>query len=141
MGHGLVPIGKAKVIKEGSDITLVTFSITVKKALEAAEILLRHNIKAEVIDLRTIRPMDKETIIRSVKKTNRIISIEEGWPQGGVGAEISSIVQEGAFDYMDAPAVRITGSDVPMPYAENLEKLALPTTNEIVIRAKELCYK
>jgi pyruvate dehydrogenase E1 component beta subunit len=139
--HGLIPIGKAKVIKEGSDITLVTFSITVKKALEAAEILLRHNIKAEVIDLRTIRPMDKETIIRSVKKTNRIISIEEGWPQGGIGAEISSIVQEGAFDYMDAPVVRITGCDVPMPYAENLEKLALPTTNEIVIRAKELCYK
>jgi len=136
-----IPIGKAKILKEGADITLISFSISLKKVMEAAKILQKEGIEAEVIDLRTIRPLDIPTIISSVKKTNRIISIEEGWPQNSIGAEIAYTIQEEAFDYLDAPIKRITGADCPMPYAENLEKMALPNTKDIISLAKTLCYK
>jgi len=136
-----VPIGKAKVLKEGSDVSIVAFSIMVGKALEASEQLSNEGIEAEVIDLRTIRPLDVETIIKSVKKTNRIITVEEGWPTCGIGSEISSLVCEEAFDYLDAPVKRVAGVDVPMPYAANLEKLALPQSSDIVSAAKAVCYR
>ena len=136
-----VPIGKANVLKEGSDVSIVAFSIMVGKALEASEQLSNEGIEAEVIDLRTIRPLDVETIIKSVKKTNRIITVEEGWPTCGIGAEISSLVCEEAFDYLDAPVKRVAGVDVPMPYAANLEKLALPQSSDIVSAAKAVCYR
>ncbi|MBB46133.1 MAG: pyruvate dehydrogenase complex E1 component subunit beta [Rhodospirillaceae bacterium] len=136
-----VPIGKAKVLKEGSDVTIVAFSIMVGKALEASEQLSNEGIEAEIIDLRTIRPLDVETIIKSVKKTNRIITVEEGWPTCGIGSEISSLVCEEAFDYLDAPVKRVAGVDVPMPYAANLEKLALPQSADIVSAAKAVCYR
>ena len=136
-----VPIGKAKVLKEGSDVSIVAFSIMVGKALEASEQLSNEGIEAEVIDLRTIRPLDVETIIKSVKKTNRIITVEEGWPTCGIGSEISSLVCEKAFDYLDAPVKRVAGVDVPMPYAANLEKLALPQSSDIVSAAKAVCYR
>ena len=136
-----VPIGKAKVLKEGSDVSIVAFSIMVGKALEASEQLSNEGIEAEIIDLRTIRPLDVETIIKSVKKTNRIITVEEGWPTCGIGSEISSLVCEEAFDYLDAPVKRVAGVDVPMPYAANLEKLALPQSSDIVSAAKAVCYR
>ena len=136
-----VPIGKAKVLKEGSDVSIVAFSIMVGKALEASEQLSNEGIEAEVIDLRTIRPLDVETIIKSVKKTNRVITVEEGWPTCGIGSEISSLVCEEAFDYLDAPVKRVAGVDVPMPYAANLEKLALPQSSDIVSAAKAVCYR
>mgnify|MGYP003327443854 FL=1 len=136
-----VPIGKAKVLKEGSDVSIVAFSIMVGKALEASEQLSNEGIEAEVIDLRTIRPLDVETIIKSVKKTHRIITVEEGWPTCGIGSEISSLVCEEAFDYLDAPVKRVAGVDVPMPYAANLEKLALPQSSDIVSAAKAVCYR
>ena len=134
-----LPIGKAKVEKDGSDITIVAFSIMVGKALEAANELEKNGINAEVINLRTLRPLDIETIINSVKKTNRLITCEEGFGYSGIGAEISSLIQENAFDWLDAPVLRVHGKDVPMPYAENLEKLALPQTNDIINKAKQIC--
>ncbi len=135
----IVPLGKALVRKQGTDVTIVTFSICVKLALEAAERLAAEGISAEVIDLRTIRPLDKQAIIDSVRKTHRLITLEEGWPTAGIGAEIAAIAMEELFDELDAPVVRITGKDVPLPYAANLEKLALPTTDDVVAAAQELC--
>ncbi|MBY0380001.1 MAG: pyruvate dehydrogenase complex E1 component subunit beta, partial [Burkholderiales bacterium] len=134
-------IGKAKIVKQGKDVTIVTFSIQVKFALQAADELKKYDIDAEVIDLRTIRPLDIETIINSVKKTNRIITVEEGWHFSGIGSEISAQIFEQAFDYLDAPVMRVTAKDVPLPYAQNLEKLALPSVADIVEKAKEVCYK
>jgi pyruvate dehydrogenase E1 component beta subunit len=137
----IVPIGKANVLREGNDVTIVAFSIMVGKALEAADLLAEEGIEAEIIDLRTIRPLDTETIITSVKKTNRIVTLEEGWPTCGIGSEIACVVGEEAFDFLDAPVKRIAGVDVPMPYAANLEKLALPQVGDIVSAAKEICYR
>ena len=134
-----LPIGKAKVEKDGSDVTIVAFSIMVGKALEAANELEKNGINVEVINLRTLRPLDLETIINSVKKTNRLITCEEGFGYSGIGAEISSLIQENAFDWLDAPVLRVHGKDVPMPYAENLEKLALPQTSDIINKAKQIC--
>jgi pyruvate dehydrogenase E1 component beta subunit len=137
----LVPIGKAKVVRPGNHVTIVSFSIGMTYALKAAEELAKKHIYAEVIDLRTLRPLDDATIIESVKKTGRLITVEEGWPQNGIGAEISARVMEKAFDYLDAPVVRVTGKDVPMPYAANLEKLALPSVADIVNAAKAVTYR
>ncbi len=137
----LVPIGKAKVVRPGNHVTIVSFSIGMTYALKAAEELAKKHIYAEVIDLRTLRPLDDATIIESVKKTGRLVTVEEGWPQNGIGAEISARVMEQAFDYLDAPVMRITGKDVPMPYAANLEKLALPSVAEIVDAAKAVTYR
>jgi pyruvate dehydrogenase E1 component beta subunit len=136
-----VPIGRAKIVRAGDDVTITAFSLMVGRALEAAEMLAAEGIEAEVIDLRSIRPLDTETIVESVKRTNRIVSVEEGWPFAGIGAEISMRMMEDAFDYLDSPVVRVTGEDVPMPYAANLEKLALPQTEKIVAAAKRVCYK
>jgi pyruvate dehydrogenase E1 component beta subunit len=137
----VVPIGKAKVVREGSDVTITAFSIMVGKALEAAEALSAEGIEAEVIDLRTIRPLDTETIVASVQKTNRLVSVEEGWPFAGIGAEISATIMEQAFDWLDAPVGRVTAVDVPLPYAANLEALALPKADNIVTSAKAVCYR
>jgi pyruvate dehydrogenase E1 component beta subunit len=137
-GEHVVPIGKAAVKKQGKDVTIVAFSICVKWALDAAEKLAKEGIDAEVIDLRTIRPLDKQAIIDSVRKTHRLISVEEGWPTAGIGSEIAAIAMEELFDELDAPVVRIAGKDVPMPYAANLEKLALPTVDDIVDAARGL---
>lgn len=137
----IVPIGKANVIREGKDVTITAFSITVGMALDAAEILAAEGIDAEVIDLRTIRPLDKETIVRSVMKTNRLVTVEEGWPFAGVGAEISMMICEEAFDYLDVQPIRVCAEDVPLPYAVNLEKLALPSVEKIVKAAKAACYR
>src|SRR5437660_4399695 len=137
----LVPIGKAKVVRPGNNVTIVAWSMGMSYALKAADELAKKHILAEVIDLRTIRPMDTETIVASVQKTGRLVTIEEGWPQSGVGAEIAARVMEHAFDYLDAPVLRITGKDVPMPYAANLEKLALPSIAEIVDAVKVVCYR
>jgi pyruvate dehydrogenase E1 component beta subunit len=128
----VLPIGKAKIQRAGKDVTLVTFSRAVGKALEAATELEKKGISVEVINLRSIRPLDRDTIINSVKKTSRLVTLEEGWPQSGVGAEIVSLINEECFDYLDAPPLRITGSDVPMPYAENIEKIVLPQIDNIV---------
>ena len=136
-----LPIGKANIEKEGNDVTIIAFSIMVGKSLEAAEILEDKNINAEVINLRTLRPLDIETIIESVKKTNRVVTCEEGFPFSGIGAEISALITEKAFDWLDAPVVRVTGKDVPMPYAANLEKLALPQVDDIVSASVQVCYK
>jgi pyruvate dehydrogenase E1 component beta subunit len=136
-----VPIGKARVARAGTDLTIVSFSIGMTYALKAAEALAGEGIEAEVIDLRTLRPMDTETILASVRKTNRCVTVEEGWPQSGIGAEIMAAIMEGAFDDLDAPVVRVTGKDVPMPYAANLEKLALPTVGDVVAAAKAVCYR
>lgn len=137
----LIPIGKAKVVRSGSDVTIVSFGIGMTYALGAAEALAKDGIEAEVIDLRTIRPMDIETVIASVQKTNRCVAVEEGFPQSGVTAEIGMKIMEAAFDYLDAPVIRVTGKDVPMPYAANLEKLALPNIGEVVAAAKAVCYR
>ena len=137
----VVPIGKAKVVRSGSDVTITAFSIMVGKALEAAEQLAAEGIDAEVIDLRTIRPLDTETIVESVKKTSRLISCEEGFPFAGIGSELAVQMMEQAFDYLDAPVMRVTGKDVPMPYAANLEKLALPQADDIVAAARQACYR
>ncbi len=136
-----LPIGKARIARPGNDVTFVSFGIGMTYALKAAEELAREGIEAEIIDLRTIRPMDSATIMASVKKTGRCVTIEEGWPQSGVGAEISARIMEQAFDYLDAPVIRITGRDVPMSYAANLEKLALPNVGDVVSAAKAVCYK
>ncbi len=137
----VLPIGKARIARSGKDVTIVSFSIGMTYALKAAEELAGLGIDAEVIDLRTIRPMDVETILASVRKTGRCITVEEGWPQSGVGSEISAQVMEKAFDFLDAPVIRITGKDVPMPYAANLEKLALPTVAEVVAAARTVTYR
>ncbi len=136
-----IEIGKAKILKEGADVTITAFSLQVGMAMEAAEILAKDGIDAEVIDLRTIRPLDEETILESVTKTNRLVCVEEGWFFAGVGASISAIVTSKAFDYLDAPVEIVAGKDVPLPYAENLERLSLPTVEEIVAAAKKACYK
>jgi len=137
----LVPIGKAKIVRSGNDVTIVAWSIGMSYALKAADALAKEGISAEVIDLRTLKPMDTETIIESVKKTGRIVTVEEGWRQSGVGAEIAASVTEQAFDWLDAPVTRVTGKDVPMPYAHNLEKLALPSVAEVVAAAKAVSYR
>ncbi len=136
-----VPFGKARIWREGSDVTIVSFGIGMSYALEAAEKLAEDGIDAEVIDLRTLRPMDTDSIIASVMKTNRLVTVEEGWPQGSVGNYISSVVMQQAFDYLDAPVINCTGKDVPMPYAANLEKHALVTTDEVIEAVKQVTYK
>jgi pyruvate dehydrogenase E1 component beta subunit len=137
----VIPIGRAKIEREGADVTIVSFSIMVGKSLEAAEKLAEQGIDAEVINLRTIRPLDRHTILESVKKTNRVVSVEEGWAFSGIGSEIAALIGEHAFDYLDAPLKRVCSADVPLPYAANLEALALPQVDEIVHAAKEVCYK
>ena len=136
-----VPIGKARVVRDGSDVTIVAFSIMVGKALEAARTLAEEGIEAEVIDLRSIRPLDIDTIVTSVKKTNRVVAAEEGWAFAGIGAEIAAIVMDQAFDWLDAPVARVAAEDVPLPYAANLERLALPQADDIVKAAKAVCYR
>ncbi len=136
-----IPLGKARIWREGSDVTIVSFGIGMQYALEAADKLAEEGISAEVIDLRTIRPMDTGAIINSVMKTNRLVTVEEGWPQGSVGSYISSVVMQEAFDYLDAPVITLTGKDVPMPYAANLEKLALITTDEVIAAVKQVTYR
>ncbi|MFO7482329.1 pyruvate dehydrogenase complex E1 component subunit beta [Oceanibaculum nanhaiense] len=137
----VVPIGRAKVVRAGSDVTITAFSIMVGRALEAAEKLAEIGIEAEVIDLRTIRPLDTETIINSVKKTNRLVTCEEGWPYAGIGSELAALMMEECFDHLDAPVRRVSGADVPLPYAANLEKLALPQAEHITEAAKAVCYR
>jgi pyruvate dehydrogenase E1 component beta subunit len=137
----LVPLGKARVVREGKDVTLVTFSLMVGKALTAAETLSTMGIEAEVIDLRTLRPLDLDTILTSLEKTNRVVAIEEGWPFAGMGSEIAALIMEHGFDNLDAPVKRVTGKDIPLPYAANLERLSLPQVEDIIAAAKEVCYK
>ena len=137
----LVPIGKAKVARPGEHVTLVAWSMGMSYALKAAEELAKDNLSAEVIDLRTLRPMDTATVVESVKKTGRCVVVEEGWPQSGVGAEVAARIMENAFDWLDAPVARVSGKDVPMPYAANLEKLALPSVAEVVEAAKAVAYR
>src|SRR5262249_37431231 len=137
----LVPTGKARIARSGSDVPIVAWSMGMSYALKAADALAKDGIDAEVIDLRTLKPMDIDTIVESVKKTGRIVTVEEGWRQSGVGAEIAAQVLELAFDYLDAPVLRVTQKDVPMPYANNLEKLTLPSVAEVVEAAKAVCYR
>ena len=137
----VLPIGKAKIVRPGNDVTIVSWAMGMTYALKAAEELANDGVDAEVIDLRTLRPMDTDTIIASVQKTGRAVTVEEGWQQSGVGAEIAARIMERAFDYLDAPVVRVAGKDVPMPYAANLEKLALPSAAEVVEAAKTVCYR
>jgi pyruvate dehydrogenase E1 component beta subunit len=137
----VLPIGKARVVREGSDVTLVSYSITMALIIQAADALAKEGISAEIIDLRSLRPLDTETVVASVKKTNRIVIVEEGWPICGIASEVGTQVTEQAFDYLDAPPARVTGKDVPMPYAANLEKLALPTTDEVIAAAKAVLYR
>jgi pyruvate dehydrogenase E1 component beta subunit len=136
----VLPIGKARIARRGKHVTLVAWSNGMTFALKAADELAKENIEAEVIDLRTLRPLDTDTVIESVKKTGRIVTVEEGWQQSGVGAEISARVVERAFDWLDAPPARVSGKDVPMPYAANLEKLALPNVAEVVAAVKAVTY-
>jgi pyruvate dehydrogenase E1 component beta subunit len=137
----VLPIGKARIARGGEHVTLAAWSMGMTYALKAADELAKEGIEAEVVDLRTLRPMDTDTIVASVKKTGRIVVVEEGWPQSGVGAEVAMRVMEHAFDWLDAPPVRVSGKDVPMPYAANLEKLALPSVAEVVEAAKAVCYR
>jgi len=137
----VLPIGKAKIARPGKDVTIISWSMGMSYALKAAEELAAQGIDAEVIDLRTLKPMDTETIVESVKKTGRAVTVEEGWAQSGVGAEIAARLMENAFDYLDAPVARVSGKEVPMPYAANLEKLALPSAAEVVEAAKAVCYR
>jgi pyruvate dehydrogenase E1 component beta subunit len=137
----VIPIGKARIVRAGGHVTVVSWSNGMSYALKAADELAKDGIEAEVIDLRTLRPLDTETIIASVKKTGRAVTVEEGWQQSGVGAEIAARIMEHAFDYLDAPVARVSGKDVPMPYAANLEKLALPSVAEVVEAAKAVCYR
>jgi pyruvate dehydrogenase E1 component beta subunit len=137
----VLPIGKARIVRHGTDVTIVTYSISVRDALQAAEQLADEGIDAEVIDLRTLRPLDTATIVESVRKTNRIVAVEEGWPVCGICSEIAAVLMEQSFDDLDAPMVRVTGEDVPMPYAANLEALALPNPNKIVQAVKAVCHR
>lgn len=134
-------IGKAKIVREGKDVTIVAFSIQVKNALDAAQELQKLGIEAEVIDLRTLKPLDIASVIRSVQKTSRLITVEEGWGVCGIGSEISAQIQEEAFDYLDAPVLRVSAKDVPLPYAANLERLALPQVADVIEAARQVCYK
>jgi pyruvate dehydrogenase E1 component beta subunit len=136
----VLPIGRAKVLREGADVTIVAFGLMVERALLAADALAEAGVQAEVIDLRTIRPLDVETIVASVRKTNRLVSVEEGWPTFGMGAELAAAMMEHAFDHLDAPVRRVTGKDVPMPYAANLERLALPQVEDVVQGVRAVCY-
>jgi pyruvate dehydrogenase E1 component beta subunit len=137
----VISIGLAKVERPGKDVTIVAFSRMVAVALQAATLLSEQGIDAEVINLRSIRPLDTDTIVQSVMKTNRLVSVEEGWPVAGIGSEMAALMMEQAFDYLDAPVTRVTGVDVPMPYAANLEKLALPQPESIAAAAKAVCYR
>jgi pyruvate dehydrogenase E1 component beta subunit len=137
----VLPIGKARIVRPGKDVTIVAYSITVGQALEAAEKLAADGIDAEVIDLRSLRPLDMDTVLASVKKTNRIVTIEQAWPVCSIGSEISARVALEAFDYLDAPPTKVSGKDVPMPYAANLEKLALPTVDDLIEAVKAVTYK
>ena len=137
----VIPIGKARIVRSGGHVTIVSWSNGMSYALKAADELAKEGIEAEVIDLRTLRPMDTDTIVASVKKTGRAVTVEEGWQQNGVGAEVAARLMEHAFDYLDAPVARVSGKDVPMPYAANLEKLALPSVAEVVAAAKAVCYR
>ena len=137
----VLPIGKARVVKEGKDVTIVSYSFGVSLMLEAAEKLAADGIDCELIDLRTLRPLDIDTVLASVKKTNRIVTVEQCWPFGSPGTEVSSQVVAQAFDYLDAPPGKVTGKDVPMPYAANLEKLALPTVQDVIDAVKSVCYR
>ncbi|MEO0362864.1 MAG: pyruvate dehydrogenase complex E1 component subunit beta, partial [Pseudomonadota bacterium] len=137
----LVPIGKARIWREGGDVTIVSFGVGMTYALEAAEALAGDGIEAEVIDLRSLRPMDAETVVRSVQKTNRCVTVEEGWPVGSIGDTLTAVLMREAFDWLDAPVIACAGKDVPMPYAANLEKLALVTTEEVVAACKSVCYR
>jgi pyruvate dehydrogenase E1 component beta subunit len=137
----LVPLGKARIARAGEQVTIVSWSMGMEYALKAGEELAKQDISAEIIDLRTIRPMDTETLVRSIEKTGRCVVVEEGWAQSGVGAEIAARLMEHAFDYLDAPVARVSGKPVPMPYAANLEKLALPSVAEVVEAAKAVCYR
>ncbi|RBI87671.1 pyruvate dehydrogenase complex E1 component subunit beta [Rhodosalinus halophilus] len=136
-----VPFGRARIWREGGDVTIVSFGIGMTYALEAAERLAEDGVEAEVIDLRTLRPMDHDTVIESVKKTNRCVTVEEGWPQGSVGNHLSAVLMEHAFDWLDAPVLNVTGKDVPMPYAANLERMALVTTDEVVDAVRKVTYR
>jgi pyruvate dehydrogenase E1 component beta subunit len=136
-----VPFGKARIWREGSDVTLVSFGIGMHYALEAADKLAEEGISAEVIDLRSLRPIDYETVLASVQKTNRCVTVEEGFPVGAIGNHLSAVIIERAFDYLDAPVINCTGKDVPMPYAANLEKLALVTTDEVIAAVKKVTYR
>jgi pyruvate dehydrogenase E1 component beta subunit len=137
----VIPLGKARIVRSGTHVTIISWSNGMSYALKAAEELAKEGIEAEVIDLRTLRPMDTDTLVTSVKKTGRAVTVEEGWQQNGVGAEIAARLMEHAFDYLDAPVARVSGKDVPMPYAANLEKLALPSVAEVVEAAKAVCYR
>lgn len=137
----IIEIGKAKILREGQDVTIISFSLTVKYALEAAQELANEGIEAEVIDLRTIRPIDREAIIESVKKTSRCVTVEEGFPFASIGSEIASILMEEAFDYLDAPVKKLASMDAPLPYAANLERLALPKTKDIIEAVRQLCAR
>jgi len=137
----VIPIGKARLVRSGGHVTIIAWSNGMSYALKAADELAKEGIEAEIIDLRTLRPLDTDTIVASVKKTGRAVTVEEGWQQNGVGAEVAARIMEHAFDYLDAPVARVSGKDVPMPYAANLEKLALPSVAEVVAAAKAVCYR
>ena len=137
----VLPIGKARIARKGADVTIVSFSMGMRYATQATEKLVAAGVDVELIDLRTLRPLDSDTVIESVKKTGRLVTVEEGWPQGGIGAELSARVMEQAFDYLDAPVLRVTGKDVPMPYAANLEKLALPNVDEVIAAVNAVTYR
>ena len=137
----VLPIGKARIARKGADVTVVSFSMGMRYATQATEKLVAAGVDVELIDLRTLRPLDSDTVIESVKKTGRLVTVEEGWPQGGIGAELSARVMEEAFDYLDAPVMRVTGKDVPMPYAANLEKLALPNVDEVIAAVNAVTYR
>jgi pyruvate dehydrogenase E1 component beta subunit len=137
----VLPIGKARIARSGKDVTIVSFGIGMTYALKAADELAGMEIDAEVIDLRTLRPMDLATVIESVKKTNRCVTVEEGWPVASIGSYVASEITMQAFDYLDAPAIKISGKDVPMPYAANLEKLALPNVAEVIAAVKSVTYR
>ena len=140
-GDHVVPIGRARIARPGRDVTITAFSLMVGHALKAADQLAGEGIEAEVIDLRTIRPLDTDTIVESVKRTNRLVTVEEGWAFAGIGSELAAVVMEQAFDWLDAPVARVAGIDVPLPYAANLEKLALPHPEQIVAAARQVCYR
>ena len=137
----LLPIGKARIARPGKDVTIVSFSMGMRYATQATEKLVAAGVDVELIDLRTLRPMDSDTVVESVRKTGRLVTVEEGWPQGGIGAELAARVMEQAFDYLDAPVTRVTGKDVPMPYAANLEKLALPSVDEVIAAVNAVTYR
>ena len=140
-GDCVTPIGKAAVVREGADVTLVAFSRGVEHALEAADKLAGDGVRAEVVDLRTLRPLDMDTVVESARRTARVVAVEDGWPAAGIGAEVAACVTERAFDHLDAPVLRVSGADAPMPYAANLERLALPDAGRVVAAAKRVCYR